>query len=162
MNYIYIGKYVNTHGIKGEIRILSDEDNKELIFKKGLNIYVGSNKINYVIKTYRKHKNYDMLTLEGVDNINDIIDLRGSSIYINRLDIDKNVLFKEEYIGMEVYSNSLVGKVIDILKSVKYDILVVKGNKKVMIPKIDQFIKKIDIENRIIYINSIKGLVDED
>ena len=39
MDYIYIGKIVNTHGIKGEVRILSDFKYKDRIFKNGFNMY---------------------------------------------------------------------------------------------------------------------------
>ena len=39
MEYVLIGKIVNTHGIKGELRILSDFEYKERIFKKGFNLY---------------------------------------------------------------------------------------------------------------------------
>ena len=63
-----IGKFVNTHGIKGEIRIKSDFSRKDLIFKKGNYIYINNNK--FLIKSYRVHKNYDMLTFDGINNIN--------------------------------------------------------------------------------------------
>ena len=74
---IKLGKYVNTHGIKGEIRILGDFSRKDLVFKPGFKIYIKENE--YVIKSYRKHKEYDMITLEGINNINDIIDLKGNN-----------------------------------------------------------------------------------
>ena len=44
MKYIYVGKIVNTHGIKGEIRILSDFLKKDLVFKKDFTLYIGPNK----------------------------------------------------------------------------------------------------------------------
>ena len=163
MDFIYIGKYVNTHGIKGEIRIISDLSNKDEIFKPNFKIYIGSKKQEFIIDNYRKHKNFDMVTLNGINNINDIIDLKGSSVYINRYDLDKDTIFDIDYIGLKVYTDRLVGEVIDILKSPSNDILVVdKDDKKIMIPKVDAFIKDIDIKNKKIYINEIKGLIDED
>ncbi len=161
MDFVYIGKYVNTHGIKGEIKIISDIQEKSLIFKKGFKLYIGKNKQPYLINSYRTHKNYDMVTLEGIDNINQIIDLKGENVYINRLDLDHNILFNSDYIGMKVYTDKLVGEVVDIIKNTKYDILVVKGKTKFMVPKIDEFITKIDAQNKTIYINNIKGLIDE-
>ena len=59
--YIYLGKIVNTHGIKGEIRILSDFDYKDIVFKKDFKIYIGKDKQEETINTYRVHKNYDMI-----------------------------------------------------------------------------------------------------
>ena len=48
MNLIYIGKLVNTHGLKGEVRIISDFKFKDVVFKKNNNIYINDNK--YIIK----------------------------------------------------------------------------------------------------------------
>ena len=63
MNYLYIGKLVNTHGIKGEVRILSNFRHKDKVFVKGFKFYVGKDKKEYVVETYRKHKNFDMVTV---------------------------------------------------------------------------------------------------
>ena len=146
-NMLKIGKYVNTHGIKGEIRILSDFSRKDLIFIPNFKIYIDNKE--YIIKTYRKHKNYDMITLEGINNINDIIDLKGSSVYINRDDI-------KEFIDEDLYDYKIVYKdkeykIIDILISKGNKILVLDNNK--MIPYVSDFIIKIDTDNKILYMN---------
>ena len=70
---IYIGKFVNTHGIKGEIRILSDFAYKKEIFQKGTKLYIGKNKTPFIIQNYRVHKNYDMITFENVTDINEML-----------------------------------------------------------------------------------------
>ena len=69
MDKVYIGKIVNTHGIKGEIRIISDFLYKEKAFKVGTDIYIDEQK--YLIHSYRRHKNFDMITLDGFDDINE-------------------------------------------------------------------------------------------
>ena len=84
MDFLYLGKIVNTHGIKGEIRILSDFKYKEQVFKKGNNIYIGKDKIKEVLNSYRVHKNYDMVTLEGINDINDVLKYKGMNVYIDR------------------------------------------------------------------------------
>lgn len=159
MDYIYLGKIINTHGIKGEIRILSDFDYKDLVFKKDFKIYIGKNYIEEVINTYRVHKNYDMVTLIGINDINDVLKYKGLNVYINKSDV-KNVIFDEDYIGLDVYTDHLIGKITDIRKGIKQDLLVV--NNKYLIPKIEEFIKQIDFNNNKIIINDIKGLIDED
>lgn len=160
MNYVYLGKIVNTHGIKGEIRIISDFKYKDVVFKEGFNIYIGPNKIKETIKTYRTHKQYDMITL-GYDNINDVLKYKGLNVYLNKEDIS-DLKVDEDYIGLEVYTDKYVGKITDIMKS-KDDIFVImNGDKKYMVPNVDCFINKIDFENKKIYINNIKGLIDED
>ena len=70
-NKVYVGKIVSTHGIKGEIRILSDFDYKEKVFKVGNKLIIENQ--DYTIKSYRKHKNYDMVTLNNYNNINDVL-----------------------------------------------------------------------------------------
>ena len=70
MKYVLIGKLVNTHGLKGEVRILSDFKYKDKIFIPGMKIYIGKNKEKQVINSYRKHKIFDMITLLGFNDIN--------------------------------------------------------------------------------------------
>lgn len=161
MEYVYLGKITNTHGIKGEIRIISDFANKDIVFKKGFNIYIGKEKIQETINTYRVHKNYDMITLIGYNDINDVLKYKGSFVYINKDDI-KGIIVDEDYINMEVYTDKYVGKITDILKG-KEDIFVIENaDKKYLVPKVDYFIKNIDLDDKKIYINNIKGLIDED
>ena len=158
---IYLGKIVNTHGIKGEIRILSDFKYKDDVFKKDNIVYI--NNIKYIIKSYRKHKQYDMITLDSINDINDAERIKGFDIYINREDYKFSGILNEDLIGLNVYDNDIYkGKVIDILKGNKYDLLIIDGIKKHMVPNISQFIKKIDLDKKIIYIEYIRGLDNED
>ena len=163
MNYIYIGEIVNTHGIKGEVRIISDFKYKKDIFKNGFNIYIGKEKIKQVINTYRIHKNYDMVTFIGINDINDVLDYKGLNVYINRDELDIDGILDEDIIDMKVYSKEKeIGIVTEILKSKAHDILVVeKDKKRFLIPYIDEFIENIDLENKKILINEIEGLLDE-
>jgi 16S rRNA processing protein RimM len=142
---IKLGKYVNTHGIKGEIRILSDFSRKDLVFKKGFKIYIKDNE--YIIKTYRKHKEYDMVTLEGIDNINDIINLKGNNVYIKRSDVEGFI--EEDLFTYKVISNNKEYKIIDILDNKAHKILVLENN--VMVPYVDEFVEKKDELEKIIY-----------
>ena len=161
MNYIYIGKIVNTHGIKGEVRIKSDFKYKKDVFKKDFNIYIGNDKIKQTINTYRVHKDYDMVTFNNINNINDVLMYKGLSVYVIKEELNIDGILDEDIIGMKVYSDKkVVGEVTDILKNKAHDILMVDN--KYMIPYIDEFIKKIDVEKKEIYINEIEGLLNED
>ena len=151
---INIGKIVNTHGIKGEVRILSSFSDKS-IFNPGNTLYIGDDSLK--ISTYRVHKNYDMVTFEGIDNINDVLKYKGMDVYIKREDISNFII--EDLIGYEVYTNKLVGKVERLISNIKYVILVLDNGS--MIPYIDAFIDKIDNENKKIYIKEIEGLINE-
>ena len=158
---IYVGKIVNTHGIKGEVRILSDIDYKKDVFKIGNTLYIGKNKTPLIINTYRVHKNFDMVTFTSINDINEVLKYKGENVYIKKDEIKIDGYFDEELIDLEVYTDKLIGIVKEIRKGYQ-DLLVVVGKKEYLIPKIDVFINKIDIEDKKIYINSIEGLIDED
>lgn len=163
MNFVYLGKIVNTHGIKGEIRILSDFQYKNQVFKKGNYIYIGSSKSKEKLNSYRVHKNYDMVTLDGINDINDVLKYKGQKVYINRDEYNFDGILYEDTIGMDVISNNkILGKVTNVLKSSAHPILVVQINgKDSYIPYIDEFILNVDLDNKKIEVNLIEGLIDE-
>lgn len=164
MKFIYIGDVVNTHGLKGEVRILSEFQYKDQVFKEGFTVYVGRTKEPLVLTHHRVHKNYDMVTFEGLSDINDVIGYKGDSVYINREDIQIDGYFDEDYIGLSAYvDNKEVGKVTYLLKSKAHDILVIdeNGNKN-MVPNIPEFVEKVDLKNNKIVIKEMKGLLHED
>ena len=145
---IYVGKYTGTHGLKGEIKILSNFSRKDLVFIPNNTIYIESTP--YKILTHRPHKTYNMITLEGVNDIKDIIDLRGSKIYIK--DINTEYLV-EDFINYKVITDK-EHEVSEIIENPKYKILVLSN--KEMIPLIDEFIENIDNKNKTIYVRKDK------
>lgn len=161
MEYVYIGEIVNTHGIKGEVRILSDFKYKSEVFISGFNLYIGKDKIKEVINTYRVHKNYDMVTFIGINDINDVLKYKGMNVYINKEELNIDGILDEDIIGMTVYSNNKeIGTVTEIMKNVAHDILVIeKDKKRSLVPYIDEFIEKIDVDNKRIDIKEIEGLL---
>ena len=159
MKFIRIGKIVNTHGIKGELRILSDFRHKDKVFKKGMKFYVGKNKDEYIVNTYRFHKVFDMVTFEGINNINDVEFLKGSYVFINEddLKLDNNEFFSGKLIGFNVIiDGKIIGEVEEIINTPANE--VIKCG-KVLIPYVKDFIEKIDEDNKSIYINNIRGLL---
>lgn len=164
MNYICIGKIVNTHGIKGEVRILSDFPYKKEVYEIGTNLYIGKKKENVIVTSYRRHKMFDMLTFKGINNINDVLSYKGEFIYFNRDEVNLPGLIDEDYIGLEVYEKgNYIGCVTSIMKSKPHDILVIeKDNHRNLIPNIDIFVKQVDIDSKQIQIESIEGLIHED
>ena len=154
---------VNTHGLKGEVRLLSDFEYKKRVFKKNFKIYIGRSKDEVVINTYRVHKEYDMLTFEGLTSIDDVIIYKGDKVYINRDDLKIKGYFNEDLIGLSVYNNDkYIGKVEYIMKNKTYNILVVtEDENKNLIPNISEFISNIDLENKRIDVKEIPGLINE-
>ena len=164
MKYIRIGKIVNTHGIKGELRLLSSFKYKDRVFKRDFKLYVGKDKEMVIVNSYRKHKNFDMVTLKGYDNINQVLKYKGMYAFINRDDLvlGNDEYFDEDIIGLDVYMDKLYrGKVIRIDKYPSSDMLVINNNdKKYLVPYVNDFIDNIDIDKKIINLKYIEGLFD--
>ena len=159
MDLVYVGKIVSTHGIKGELKVKSDFEKKELVFKPNNRIII--DKQEYIIRTYRYHKIYDMITINNFDNINDVLCFVGKSVYVSR---DSLKLKEEEYllsdlVGLDVVFNDTVyGIVKDYSRDIN-PLLSVEFEKNYYIPINDVYIKKVDLKNKRIIVNNIEGLI---
>lgn len=163
MELIKIGKIVNTHGIKGELRILSKFPYKEKVFAKNMKVYIDRKDIE-IINTYRKHKNFDMVTFNGYSNINEVLKYKGKFVYVDKEDIylDDKEYLDEDIIGMKViYKDIEKGTISDIERYDKNTLLKIDTNNKYyLIPYNYNLIDKIDINDKKIYIKNIDGLFD--
>lgn len=160
MQYLLIGKLVNTHGIKGEVRILSNFRYKDKVFVKGFKFYVGKDKEVFEVESYRKHKAFDMVVFKGYYNINEVEYLKGSLVYVNKSDLkfDKNTFLSVDLIGFNVIiDGKLIGAITEVLDTPANEVLVLSNN--VMIPYVKSFINKIDVKNKKVYVNNVKGLL---
>lgn len=86
MDNVYIGKIVATHGIKGELKIISDFPFKDKVFVVGKSLLIDGEK--YVIKSYRHHKIYDMVTLNDFKDINEVEFLLRRKVYVLKDDLE--------------------------------------------------------------------------
>ena len=158
MKYINVGKLVNTHGLKGEVRILSNFRHKDLVYKKGINLYIGKDKTMFEIQSYRKHKTFDMVVFKGYYDINSVEYLKGALVYVNKEDLkDKDIAIN--LIGYQVVcDDKLLGKIDHVIDNNASEILVLDNG--VMIPYVSSHINSINNDNKIVIINYIKGLFD--
>lgn len=164
MKYIRIGKIVNTHGIKGELRLLSEFKYKDKVFKRDFIIYIGKEKKEEKINTYRKHKCFDMITLNGYSNINEVLKYKGDYVFINKEDLvlGINEYLNEDLIGFKVIYNNLDNIIVSgIEKYPSSDMLKVNYNDTFkLIPITDGIIETIDFSKKEIVLKDIKGLIE--
>ena len=163
MKYVLIGKIVNTHALKGEVRLLSDFKYKTKVFIAGMKIYVGKNKIEETIATYRHHKMFDMITMDGYDDINQVLKYKGDYVFVNKEDIKlgENEYLDEDIIGLKVVVNSNdMGIVKRIDNHNGNQVLVVNNeNKNYLIPYNFDIIENVDLKKKEICLkNVISGL----
>lgn len=150
MDLVYVGKIVSTHGIKGEIKIISDFTYKEKVFQPQ-NILIIDGE-NYEIKTYRHHKNYEMVTLNDYKDINEVLFLINKKVYFSKsaLNLSKTEVLDEDLITFKVLTNTGKEGIIKeiFLASPTNKILRVMFDKEVLIPFNSPMIKKIDKEKK--------------
>lgn len=162
--YIYLGKIVNTHGLLGEIRILSNFDKKEKVFVPGMHLYIGKKKEEVTITRYRHHKNFEMILMDGYTNIDEVLRFKGLSVFVRREDLklEEGELLEEDYLGMDGYSNDQwIGKVVDIQNYGGNNLVFILENeeKRILIPFRKEFIASVDLPSKKIFFHLIEGML---
>ena len=164
--YLEIGEIVNTHGIKGELKVVPLTDDVRRYDKLEW-VYIDMKK--YFIESVRYHKQFVLLKLKGIDNMNEAILLKNNFIKIPRelaIKLPEGAHFICDIIGCmaKEQDGKVLGKIVDVLKTGSNDVYVVKrDNKKdVLIPVIKDVVKDIDVDNKIIIVKLLEGLVDDE
>ncbi len=106
-----VGKIVNTHGIKGELRILSGGSFSNNDFKPEYKTLIIQDK-KYKVTSYRFHKKFHQVFFEGFNDINDVLFLKGQSVFVDQKDDSIDI---DNLIGANVYQND---KKIGVIKSI--------------------------------------------
>ena len=170
MEWYNVGKIVNTHGIRGEVRVISSTDFPEERYAIGnkLSLFQEEKKTPLVltVATHRQHKNFDLLTCEGFLTIEMVEAFRGGILKIseNQLtNLEGNEFYFHEIMGCTVYDleGQEIGVVTDILQTGANDVWTVtpaKG-KEHYIPYIEEVVKEIDIDEKKIIIDPLDGLL---
>lgn len=168
MEYIKIGKIVNTFGIKGELKIISFTDFDEERFGKGNMIYIlcDDKYLPFTIASFRYHKQNILISFENMNDINLVEKYKNLDIYVNVKDIHH--LAEGEYYffelkDLDVYNmdNKLIGKVLKVEEGLAHNNLRIELNdgKKCLVPYVKAFIHKVDLEQNKIWIKTIEGLL---
>ena len=170
MNYYQVGKIINTHGIRGEVRVLSTSDFTDERFMPGNALYLfdkGELVKEVIVKTHRKHKQFDLLSFEKLEDINLIEGFKGFDIKISedqQQDLGDGSYYYHQIIGLDAVTleGEKIGKISEILAPGANDVWVVKrkGKKELLLPVIDDVIKKVDLEQGLVVVDLLEGLDD--
>lgn len=163
IDFIKVGKIVNTHGIKGELKVLPLTDDMTR-FEELEYVYVENQKIEIEDVWYKK--NFVMLKFKGFDNINDVLCFKDKYVYIdkeNAIELPEDTYFIFQIIGLNVYlmSGELLGKITDVIQTGSNDVYVVKDdNKEYLIPAIKEVIKEINLDDKKVIIDPLEGMIE--
>lgn len=162
---ISIGKIINFFGIQGEAKV--GYSNADRI--KNVKDVIIKNK-PYNIEKIRFHKNYAIVKFQEIDSINDLLEIKGENVYIEKQKVQKQ-LEKDEYligdlVGLTVFDDKddAIGIVESIATNTGNDILSIKPQegKNILIPFVKELVPIVDIKNKKIIIKPIKGLLPWD
>ena len=156
LQFIEAGEIVTTHGVKGEVKVLPWVDSPEVLCEFD-RCRIGSRE--YTIESCRVQKSCSLIKLSGIDTMEAAQAMRGKIIELYREDIDDEVIFAAELIGVEVFANGeKLGEIADVLDYPGNSVYVVKGKYEYMIPAVKQFILSTDLEANRMEVTVIEGM----
>ena len=165
---LLIGKVVRPHGLKGVLRIISYAESPETFLRAGEVFLEGASgkAVKYGIISITSGRKFFLLTLEGLDSLEEAETYRGGDIYIEKSRLRRerdDEYFWYELIGLPVFldTGKRVGTIRRIVPGAGHDIYVVQeGGKEILIPAVHQVVKAVDLEKRKVIITDVEGLLD--
>lgn len=157
--YLEAGRIVNTHGVRGEVRIEPWADEAAFLtrFKR---FYMDGQPVK--VRSCRVHKTLCIASLEGIDDVNAAMALKGKVIFIDRKDakLPKGTVFLQDILGARVVDED--GKELGVLEQVlpapAASVYVVKGEREILIPDVPAFILDKDADKGVITVRLIEGM----
>lgn len=163
-NLLEIGQIVNTRGLRGEVKIIPWCDDPG-IFEDIEYILIDNSK--YVIETVKYHKNFVILKLTGIDSLEAAEKYRNKTLFVEREmlgPLPDGTYYICDLIGCSVSTvdGENLGKIDDVIKTGGNDVYSVRNEagKQVLIPVIDEVIKEVNIDEKFVIIEPLRGLLD--
>ena len=156
LQFVEAGEIVSTHGVKGEVKVLPWVDGPDILCEFDRCRISGK---EYKIQQCRVQKTCNLVKLEGIDTMEEAQAMRGRILELYREDIDDEVIFAAELIGVEVYAEGEnIGKIVDVLDYPGNSVYVVKGKHEYMIPAVSAFILSTDLKENRMQVRLIEGM----
>lgn len=163
-----VGVISNTHGIRGEVKVYPTTDNvRRFDDLKEVILDTGKEQLILHVTSVKYFKNMVILKFKEFDNINDIIPYKGMDLLVTRenaIPLEEGEYYIADIIGSKVITDEdkILGTLTDVLQTGANDVYVVKtkDGKGVLLPSIEECILDRDIENKIVKVHIMKGLLD--
>ena len=160
LQFVEAGEIVSTHGIKGEMKVLPWVDGPEILCEFDRCRIEGR---EYEIEECRIQKTCNLLKVKGIDTMDAAQLMRGKVVELYREDIDDEVIFAAELIGMKVIcQGDTIGKIVEVLDYPGNSVYVVRGAHEYMIPAVNEFILSTDMEANLMEVRLIEGMRNDE
>lgn len=159
--FVEAGEIVNTHGVRGEVKIMPWADSPEFLCQFDT-FYMDGKPVK--VLAARPHKTMVLAQLEGVDTVEKAMRLKGKVLSIDRtgVELPDGRHFLADLMGLTVLDNATgeeLGTIEDILTPPAHEVYVVRGRgKEYMIPAVDAFLAETNVEGGYIRVNLIEGM----
>ena len=157
--FLEAGQIVNTHGIRGEVRIVPWADDAAFL-KKFKTFYIDNKPVR--VLSSRVHKDMLIAQLEGINDINAAMPLKNKVVHIDRKDakLPKGAFFIQDILGASAVDETgkEIGKLTDVLDLPRGQVYEVKGETEHLIPAVDEFIVSVDVDAGVIVVRLIEGM----
>lgn len=165
--YLEIGKIVNIHGLKGDVKVMPWCDEPELLCEFD-RLFIDRDKKEIEVEDARVFKNTVIMRFEGCASPEDAEKLRNKVLYIHRddLELEEGVYFIQDLIGLNVVDADS-GRVYGTLKDVSqtgandvYEVFDEENKKTYWIPAIPDVVIETDVDGGVMKIRPLEGLLD--
>ena len=165
---LQVGIITSTHGVRGEVKVYPTTDDPRRFRRlKEVVLDTGREKLNLEIEGVKFFKQFVILKFKGLDNINDIEKYRQKSLYVTRKNavrLQKDEYFIADLIGLKVQDEDGIelGTVKDVIETGANDVYEVEmaDGRSLLLPAIKQCILNVDVENGMMQVHVLEGLLD--
>ena len=164
MDKVVVGKIINTRGLKGEVKVASSSSFGAIRFKEGNTLFIkdfNNEEIEVTISKHYIYKGFDYLVFKGLEDINKVEKYKGTSLLGYPLELDqKDEFYYSDLIGLEaIFDNKSLGKISEVFELNGRSIIRIKGDKEILVLFMNEFIDKVDLESKKIYLKNVEGLL---
>ena len=166
MEYLTLGKIIDTFSLDGSVKILSSTTNQDIRYKKGNKVFISENDEmkELTIVSYRRSSNFDIVKFQEITNVDEALLLKGKELLVikNINDLKEGYYFYSDLKGCIIVADGKkLGKVIEVEEFPSQLTLRCKADngKAFFVPFVKAFIKSVDIESKEIEINFMEGLL---
>lgn len=156
------GKIINTHALRGDMRVFPYCDSADFLCEIE-KLYIDNQP--YKVTSARVHKGQALIHLKGIERIEDAEKLIGKFVCFDKadVDLDDGQFFIDDIMGLEVKdvdTNEIYGKVTDVITTGANDVFEVTGDRVLYVPKIDDVVIEINLDDEVILIRPLQGLFE--